>query len=125
MKIPVSKCTAKRKNEEEQSRRLLKRAPDVRLSAKESELRIKIKGKENEKKQMETTLSGNIKTMGSAKGNLSSQLKKIVLGKTPDEKKTPSNAAHKHKAGIFLVEKTLHKGTFPSTCKAKDLKHKL
>lgn len=70
----------------------------MRLSAKESELRIKVKGKENEKKQVQQ-IEGTIKTSMSAKANLSAQLKKIVLGRTPDDKKS----SQKHKAGILLV----------------------
>jgi len=47
MKVPISKCTIKKRaQDDESSKRLVKRT-DVRLSAKEGDLKIKLKGKEN------------------------------------------------------------------------------
>lgn len=46
MKVPISKCTIKKKaQEEDPQRRVTKRGPEARLSAKEGELRIRVKGK--------------------------------------------------------------------------------
>jgi hypothetical protein len=81
MKVPISKCTIKKKAQDEESiRRMIKRAPEMRLSAKEGELRIKLKGKENEKKQYEL----NIKPSTAISKGTPSQFKKIVLGRSSD-----------------------------------------
>lgn len=111
MKVPISKCTIKKKAQDEESKRLIKRPPDMRLSVKEGELRIKLKGKENDKKS-----DINIKPATAISKGGSSQLKKIVLGRSSDEKRPCKN-----KAGLFLVEK-LQKITQPLTCKNRTRK---
>jgi hypothetical protein len=85
----------------------------MRLSAKEGELRLKLKGKENEKKHCDL----NIKPTSAINKTASSQFKKIVLGRSSDEKRTMC----KNKAGLFLVEK-LNKVTQPLTCKNRTRK---
>ena len=96
MRVPISKCTIKKKAQDEESvKRMVKRGPDMRFSAKDGELRIKIKGKENDKKYNEL----NIKPATAITKGTPSQFKKIVLGRSSDEKR----AVGKTKAGLFLV----------------------
>lgn len=67
---------------------------------------MRLKGKENEKKQFQSI------NINQQKKGIASQLKKIILGKTPENTKE----AHKQRIGLLLVDRTI-KAIQPMTCK--------